>query len=123
MDEYIKKSDALKATRMVYIECIYLDEQEYEEAEADDIPVVFKRDIESIPAADVAEVKHGYWIGEFSKERLSLDEDGRVETEFECAVCFECGEDLLASEEYLVRGRYCPACGAKMDGKREEQNK
>lgn len=62
-------------------------------------------------------VRHGYWIGEFSKERLSIDEDGRVETGFECAICSECGEDLLASEEYFVRGRYCPACGAKMDGK------
>lgn len=47
--------------------------------------------------ADVAEVKHGYWI---------TDENGIV-------ICSECGEEH-AWDEY--RATYCEDCGAKMDG-------
>lgn len=49
------------------------------------------------PAADVKEVKHGYWI---------TDEKGIV-------ICSECGEEH-AWDEY--RATYCEDCGAKMDG-------
>ena len=109
MDEYIKKSDALKATKMVYIECLYLDEQEYEEAEADDIPVVFKRDIESIPAADVEEVRHGRWKGsDFIAGLLSCDKCGAQRNPN-----FKIG---------FGAWNYCPNCGAKMDGKENEDD-
>lgn len=99
MDEYIKKSDALKASKLVYIECLYLDEEEYEEAEADDIRVVFARDIESIPAADVEEVRHGEWL-----------EDNKWQP---CSECHKRGKKSW---------KYCPNCGAKMDGKKGEKN-
>lgn len=52
-DEYIRKTDALNASKITYIECLYLDDGGYLEGESDAIPVVFKRDIEAIPAADV----------------------------------------------------------------------
>lgn len=52
-DEYIRKAAALNASKITYIECLYEDEAGYLEGEADEIPVVFKRDIEAIPAADV----------------------------------------------------------------------
>ena len=63
-------------------------------------------------------IKRGFWLGEYSKIRLNLDEEGCVITDYECAICSECGSDLLASDEYRVRGVYCPACGALMDDKR-----
>ena len=113
MDEYIKKADVLNASKLVYIECLYLDEEGYEEAEADDIRIVFARDIESIPAADVEEVRHGHWII----------------TEYEYYDCSECGKsyfngcDSLAEAERRLEIHQdvydrCPYCGAKMDGKR-----
>lgn len=53
------------------------------------------------PAADVVEVKHGYWIEEDENEDSWL---GR------CCVCSVCGS--CPTMEY----KYCPYCGAKMDG-------
>lgn len=50
----------------------------------------------SIPAADVAEVRHGRWI------------DG---------VCSECGFDAMYYKGIPVQvyTDYCPSCGARMD--------
>lgn len=31
--------------------------------------------------------------------------------------CSVCGDWLSASDEYLVKGNYCPNCGAKMENK------
>ena len=110
MDEYIKKSDALKASKLVYIECLYLDEEEYEEAEADDIRVVFARDIESIPTADVEEVRHGEWIP-IKQEKHWADTE-TISSDIVGFCCSECG----AEEKFKYR--YCH-CGAKMDGKEQ----
>lgn len=54
------------------------------------------KDITSIPAADVAEVRHGRWI------------DG---------VCSECGFDAMYYKGIpaQVYTDYCPSCGARMD--------
>lgn len=61
--------------------------------------------IESIPAADVEEVRHGRWI-----EAPKLG----------CAECSECGRyfvlDDWGMEDMEHFNRYCPNCGAKMDG-------
>lgn len=68
--------------------------------------------IKEAPAADVEEVKHGEW-GEF--------EDNILDTIYQCSVCKE--------EFVLIEGtpsenlwKYCPNCGAKMDGKESEDN-
>ena len=59
-----------------------------------------------IPAADVAPVRHGQWIVK-----------GYVcgETEYQCSECKETEWRTSAS-----RLKYCPFCGAKMDGERKE---
>lgn len=49
------------------------------------------------PTADVAEVKHGYW-------------DTTDTILGRCCICSVCGS--CPTMEY----RYCPYCGAKMDG-------
>ena len=60
-------------------------------------------DIEHIPAADVAEVKHGKWI-EYPRAHY-----------FKCS---ECKETVPYKKAVLIRGKrkykYCPNCGAKM---------
>lgn len=56
--------------------------------------------IQKLPAANVQEVKHGRWV----KEKTG------VIARWGCSVCQNC---------YFLEepsGRYCPHCGAKMDG-------
>ena len=62
--------------------------------------------LQTIPAADVAPVKHGRWI--------SLDDY------FEDAQCSECGDALVIGDcsfnDFCECYKFCPNCGAKMDG-------
>ena len=73
---------------------------------------IFARMIETAPAADVVEVRHGRWLSMASDKVIAMEDDG-------CPVdscrCSECGDWLTSSDEYAVRGRYCPNCGAKME--------
>lgn len=100
-------------------------------------------DIEEMPTADVAEVRHGQWL--HTKTHLWYrDEDGEIDTwrfnvgfhngpecqichetlcihchpdwqDDECEqgyyICSECGETSADGNK-----RFCPNCGAKMDG-------
>ena len=61
------------------------------------------RAIRELPAADVAEVVHGWW-GTHSDRPDSLI----------CSVC-NCGFDMWKHDPH----NYCPNCGAKMDGEGE----
>lgn len=63
-------------------------------------------DISAFPAADVAPVVHGKW-----------DDKGYVcgETAWECSVCHE-----IEWRTSCGRLKYCPFCGAKMDGGDED---
>lgn len=65
--------------------------------------------VENFPAADVAPVVHGRWIG----KPLCGNANCR---------CSECGEvfQIHANLHGKVLQKYCPNCGAKMDG--EEQD-
>ena len=54
------------------------------------------------PAADVAPVVHGRIVGSL--------EDGRYRRRFSC-----CGEDATMITQWAWP-KYCPNCGAKMDG-------
>ena len=73
-----------------------------------------KHPIDAIPAADVVPVVHGRWF---------LDGDYEYINCSECLYPFYMGFDTssdarqyLASEE---RWKYCPNCGARMDGDRD----
>lgn len=57
---------------------------------------------ENLPAADVAPVVHGRIVGSI--------EDGRYRRRFSC-----CGEDATMITQWKWP-KYCPNCGAKMDG-------
>ena len=67
--------------------------------------------ISDMPAADVAEVVHGEW--------LRADDDWNSLTTIQCSLCseewcFETDDDVS-----LLNYKYCPNCGAKMDGAAE----
>lgn len=61
--------------------------------------------LDTVPAADVVEVRHGRWINERWEGLSSFS-----------AECSLCGKRTLAYFHYF----YYPNCGAKMDG---EENK
>lgn len=70
--------------------------------------VVYAADVENAPTVDTE--RHGEWI-------KPVDEYGdRLQYE-----CSECGEyPLLAGDESYELTKYCPYCGAKMDGDKYE---
>ena len=66
--------------------------------------------INLMPAADVVEVKHGYWI-------KFVDE-----CDCEYIECSCCGNDFYDGDNdtYDILPKYCCECGAKMDGERKQ---
>lgn len=61
----------------------------------------FNHFIDTLPLAEVEEVRHGKW------ERRIVEENGVAEMK---SVCSECGKTNKRYEP-----PYCPHCGAKMD--------
>ena len=59
---------------------------------------------------DAVEVVHGRW-------EETPDEYGICATEFVCSVCKEsyCTSEMT-DEQFVALMKYCPNCGAKMDG-------
>ena len=96
MTEYIKKEDALNAFRRVYMTP---SRKEAKKIYTEQIINTY-RQIESIPAADVAELKHGKW-----------EKQWNTVLKAELPVC-SCCKRLSVSDGY----NYCPICGAIMDG-------
>ena len=66
----------------------------------DGVDAIDIKDVDAIPSADVAPVRHGRW-GTHSDRPDSLI----------CSVC-KCGFDMWKHDPH----NYCPNCGAKMDG-------
>lgn len=67
-------------------------------------------EISGLPAADVAPVRHGHWIGEgdgYADGELVFDV-------WHCSECDYCIDDGTDDPELLPK--YCPGCGALMDG-------
>ena len=80
--------------------------------------------IQNAPAADAVEVVHGRWLDR-PKNQGWKDEEigtvGMVDGEpWSSCYCSECGEWLVASDEYSVKGNFCPNCGADMRGESNE---
>lgn len=60
--------------------------------------------VRKIPAADVAPVRNGRWLGWGKSGTPTYENYG---------TCSVCGED---AEIYTEHRNYCPNCGARMDG-------
>ena len=118
MAEYIKREALSAETKSVIRE--YLEENTFSTNFAAGVLAEFRQNvIDEIPAADVVEVKHGRWIDRPRHEGWE-DEDiiniGMVNgVPWSSCYCSECGDWLVASDEYSVKGYYCPNCGTKMD--------
>lgn len=98
MAEYIKRAAAVDAVSDAYYDTpdVNLSAEKFEAA------------INGIPAADVAPVVHGQWIGidsSFWKPTHSSD----IPVFRKTYRCSECGRRTAIAENY------CPNCGAKME--------
>lgn len=92
MAEYIKREAAIKAMEKADYTAIADD--------ADSCKADYLREIiESVPAADVAPVRHGRW-------EVVVGSDGK-----EHMVCTVCRKQQGLTGVFS----YCPNCGAKMD--------
>ena len=87
------------------------------------VQAVAVEDIQNIPAADVAPVRHGHWIYQSSRKYINTDINeeklqkeilgygGRVILNLQCSVCRKV--TMVCNS---ISYEYCPKCGAKMDG-------
>ena len=101
MDEYIEREATVKLLRSLGSRDYRREKGTIQEA------IKMVSFPEYTPSADVAPVRHGRWI-----ERKSFHADGGVS-----AKCSVCKNDV----QYLGNPlNYCPNCGAKMDGDKNE---
>lgn len=90
MAEYIEREAAIEAAKHAWAKG--LEPSQY---------------METIPAADVAQVRHGRWDSS-GKYRFQIDNSVAVR-------CTECGCSLSEPEYRGYIWNYCPVCGARMD--------
>ena len=81
----------------------YIDADKYKQdlIQLGFLPALVVRVLDKQPTADVVEVRHGEWKKVYEK--------------YPRYVCTSCNH-LYNNKEY----KYCPNCGAKMDGERSE---
>lgn len=104
MKEYIEKAAAVKKFENYRRDC----EEENDERAAQ----IFEdcvSELMAIPAADVAEVRHGRWI-------LEREPDGTPYC-FHCSVC----DNDFHHIGIMTATDYCPNCGARMDKEDEHE--
>ena len=97
MDKYIKYSD-------IPICKIELEERCHNDRWTEIHEVAYKTEIDRIPAADVAPVRHGKWHDVYMTSPSSF-----------AATCSICG--ISNDIPHPISAHYCPHCGARMDGK------
>ena len=69
----------------------------------DGVEAIDIEDVDAIPAADVAPVRHGQWINAYP--------DIEPNPLFMYGICSNCGFEQGLSDKL----NYCPNCGTKMD--------
>lgn len=94
MKEYIKREDAINLLWLF----------------ADESCASVVSDFESLPAADVAEVRHGRWIiSEMNFGYCDIIQKEYIAKKYTCSECgYETGEQ---AKKYVC----CPICMARMD--------
>lgn len=73
--------------------------------------------IDDLPSADVAPVRHGMWV---DVDRMQIHDLHGVLTWGNSFKCTECQFKTFAVEGHMAQYRYCPNCGARMDGDEDE---
>ena len=118
MDEYIKREEAIAYIREQSEEC----QKAFEELGGEsgiyaDAYNDLAEDFYSIPAADVAPVVHGLWIPIRESEMTGWDPAVAGRDPIGGYICSACKEEAVydCNDEFVL-SKYCPNCGAIMDG-------
>lgn len=105
-DDYIKRSDAINA---------YKTSRSKNNHRTTENSLVHTQEhnhilhiLDKLPAADVVEVKHGKWVH---------SEFGTVCTR--CGRAYDTLEIMRTTSQFQKEFKFCPNCGAKMDGKED----
>lgn len=107
MSDYIKREDAI---RSIADHDEFKGERWIKEAWADYM-------IEDAPTIDAAPVRHGMWV---DVDRMQMHDLHGVLTWGNSFKCTECQFKTFAVEGHMAQYRYCPNCGARMDGESNE---
>lgn len=101
MSDYIDREETVKTVRL--FNALTEDEEEWE--------------IRKIPSADVAPVRHGHWD---VREPMPMHDIKGNLSWGNWYVCTGCGFATTAIEGHITQYKYCPNCGARMDGDSDE---
>ena len=114
MSRYIDADAVLKEVEELKKSPWYNDDYGFgtKQARQDGVVVVVDLCIKQAQTADVVEVRHGYW--EWYISHISLSGD----IYYKCSVC---GEHDPWQYTTRCRAKFCPNCGAKMDGERRAE--
>lgn len=127
MAEYIEREaviDEIEDTTWYHISC----QKNLVEGAACEADALYKATdiynvIKSAPTADVVEVRHGKWLEDEYNETTycsECKEEALYNSTFELQFDYDWEENLVPCgyEEHkeYIRTKYCPNCGAKMDG-------
>ena len=107
MTEYIERITASNKLYDVYEYVkrnIIADGKPVDASLVKNIMLRFEKALNAVPNADVAPVHHGEWIVCGDGDNVPW-------------MCSHCGK-TTASKYKIMYGKYCPNCGAKMDGDR-----
>lgn len=105
MAEYIERDAALSIC-----ETEYKDRLRMGDYCGDTVAWNIGGSIKALPAADVAPMVHGRWNQEEDEDEVDYDH-----YEWACSVCHE-GVCYIDPTPHKFLPKYCPNCGAKMDG-------
>jgi len=77
----------------------------------------FLRVLDITPTADVVPVRHGHWD---VREPMPMHDIKGNLSWGNWYVCTGCGFATTAIEGHITQYKYCPSCGARMDGEDNE---
>ena len=105
MEKYIRESDAVQTV------------MEKPDMTPDEKAGIIRR-LKAIPAADVVEVRHEPYMALSTVEVVAVRHGMWLRTPTGWVYCSVCGEE--PPEETNARTKYCPNCGAVMDGGQDD---
>lgn len=100
MSDYIKREDAVETARLHRVNGYHLT-------------INIADEIEKLPSADVTPVRHGHWD---VREPMPMHDIKGNLSWGNWYVCTGCGFATTAIEGHITQYKYCPSCGARMDG-------
>ena len=109
MAEYIRREDAIKCIEGQCVDGKMWGNYESEGTLIEAYSAI--DDLMEIPSADVAQVKHGRWEGYSHSRYCGVDDFG--DPIYKDGVVYYCSECMRKT---VIKEKYCPSCGAKMDG-------